>query len=106
MITSGGTHIKLCLNDIIYAEVFNSKVIVHTDESDIEYYGKLTDLEKLAGQDFFRTHRAFLVHLKYVVRYDAQTVYLKKGSAIVSKQNYPLFVQAMMKYNSRKGLLA
>ena len=101
MITNGGTHIRLCLDDVIYAEVFNSKVIVHKVDEDIEYYGKLTDLEKLAGKNFFRTHRAYLVHLKYVIKYDASTVYFDSGKALVSKQNYPVFVKALMEYSRR-----
>ena len=103
-VTSGGTHIRICLNDIIYAEVFNAKVIVHTVDSDIEYYGKLTELEKTAGEDFFRTHRSYLVHLKYVLKYDASNVYLTKGTALVSKQNYPKLIQRLMEYNRRDGL--
>ncbi len=104
MVNSGGSHIRICLSDVIYAEVFNSKVIVHTTDSDIQYYGRLTELEKLAGEDFFRTHRAYLVHLKYVKKYDATNVYLKKGQALVSKQNYPKLVQKVLDYNRREGL--
>ena len=104
MVNSGGSHIRICLSDVIYAEVFNSKVIVHTTDSDIEYYGRLTELEKLAGEDFFRTHRAYLVHLKFVKKYDATNVYLKKGQALVSKQNYPKLVQKVLDYNRREGL--
>ncbi len=104
MVNSGGSHIRICLSDVIYAEVFNSKVIVHTTDSDIEYYGRLTELEKLAGEDFFRTHRAYLVHLKFVKKYDATNVYLKKGQALVSKQNYPKLVKKVLDYNRREGL--
>lgn len=98
MITNGGTHIRLCLDDVMYAEVYNSKVIVHKVDENIEYYGKLSELENLAGKDFFRTHRAYLVHLKYVIKYDASTVYFDSGKALVSKQNYPGFVKALMEY--------
>ena len=101
MITNGGTHIRLCLDDVVYAEVFNSKVIVHKVNEDIEYYGKLTELERQAGEDFFRTHRAFLVHLKYVTKYNASIIYFDSGEALVSKQNYPAFVDALMQYNRR-----
>ncbi len=104
MVNSGGSHIRICLSDVIYAEVFNSKVIVHTTDSDVEYYGRLTELEKLAGEDFFRTHRAYLVHLKFVKKYDATNVYLKKGQALVSKQNYPKLVKKVLDYNRREGL--
>ncbi|WP_044913524.1 LytR/AlgR family response regulator transcription factor [Butyrivibrio sp. WCE2006] len=104
MVNSKGTHVRICLDDVIYAEVFNSKVVVHATDSDIEYYGKLTDLEKIAGDDFFRTHRAYLIHLKYVKSYDASNVYLKKGQVLVSKQNYPKLVQKVLDYNRREGL--
>ena len=39
MILSGGSHIKVCLQDIIYAEVFNRKVVIHKMAEDMEYYG-------------------------------------------------------------------
>ena len=35
MVNSRGSHVRLCLDDIVYAEVFNSKVIVHTIDTDI-----------------------------------------------------------------------
>ena len=103
MIKSEGTHIKVLLDDIIYAEVFNRKVVIHKEEEDIEYYGKLSDLEKQAGEAFFRTHRAYLVHFKYVVKYDASTIWLQKGTALIAKRHYPEFVQSYLQYNRRKG---
>jgi DNA-binding LytR/AlgR family response regulator len=106
MITAEGSHIRLYLNDVIYAEVFDSKVIVHTVNEDISYYGKLTDLEKTAGEGFFRTHRAYLVNMKYIIRYDSSNVYFDHGKALMSKQNYPVFVKELMKYNEKKGFFA
>lgn len=98
-----GMHIKVNIDDIIYAEVFNRKVIIHKMNEEIEYYGKMTDLEKLAGEDFFRPHRAYLVNLKYVEKYDASNIYLTKGSVLMSKQKFPEFVKRYLKYNQRKG---
>ena len=71
MVQTAGSHIKIFLRDIVYAEVYNRKVIIHTRSTDIEYYGKLQELSDMAGADFFRTHRAYLVHFKYVEKYDA-----------------------------------
>lgn len=103
LIKSGGTHIVLWLDKIIYAEVFNRKVIVHQTDGDIEYYGRLSELEKQAGEDFFRPHRAYLVHLPYVLRYNASTIWLEKGQALMAKQNYPAFVKAYLQYSKRTG---
>ena len=87
MVQTAGSHIKIFLRDIVYAEVFNRKVIIHTRNTDIEYYGKLQDLQNMAGEDFFRTHRAYLVHFKYVEKYDATCVTMKNGTALIAKQN-------------------
>ncbi len=103
MIQAGGVHTKILLKDIIYAEVFNRKVIIHTVIGDTEYYGKLSDLEKKAGADFFRPHRSYLIHFKYVLRYDAESIVMKNGTALIAKQNYPKFVKQYLKYNQRRG---
>ena len=103
MIHSAGSHIRVFLQDIIYAEVYNRKVIIHTRDTDIEYYGKLQELECMTGEDFFRTHRAYLVHFKYVEKYDANCVTMENGTALIAKKNYPEFVKQYLKYNRRKG---
>ena len=102
MITTGGEHITVNPEDIVYAEVFDRKVILHTMESDIEYYGKMKELEKKVGDAFYRTHRSFLVNFEFIRKYDAATVYLKRGQALISKQNYGEFVKSYLRYNQRK----
>ena len=103
MVQSGGSHMKVFLKDIVYAEVYNRKVIIHTRDTNIEYYGKLQELSEIAGADFFRTHRAYLVHFKYVKKYDANCVTMENGTALIAKQNYSEFVKQYLKYNQRKG---
>ena len=100
-IQSGGSHIRVPLGTIVYAEVFNRRVVLHTTQESIEYYGKLSDLEKMAGKDFFRTHRGYLVHLKYVEKYDAGEVILPDGRALIARQNYAPFVKAYLDYHKR-----
>ena len=101
MINNSGIHTKVVLNEIVYAEVFNRKVVIHKIDGEVEYYGRLSDLESLAGDDFFRPHRAYLINFKYVEKYDAATIYLEKGTALMAKQKYPEFVKKYLKYNQR-----
>ena len=103
MINNGGVHIKVTIDDIVYAEVFNRKVVIHKLNETIEYYGKMSHLENVAGNSFFRPHRAYLINFKYVEKYDATTIYLEKGTALMAKQKYPEFVKKYMKYNQRRG---
>lgn len=102
LITAGGTHYTVPVSEIVYAEVFDRKILLHTRNADIEYYGKMKDLEKKAGDGFFRTHRAYLVNFRFVRKYDAATVYLEKGRALMAKQKYPEFVKAYLRYNQKK----
>lgn len=103
MINNSGIHTKVELNSIVYAEVFNRKIVIHRLDSDIEYYGKMSELESIVGENFFRPHRAYLVNFKYVEKYDASTIYLEKGTALMAKQKFPEFVKKYMKYNQRRG---
>ncbi len=103
LITTGGKHVTVNLEDIVYAEVFDRKVILHTMDADIEYYGKMKELEEKAGDEFYRTHRSFLVNFGYIKKYNATTVYLKKGEVPMAKQNYQDFVRQYLRYNQRKG---
>lgn len=102
LVKRGGLSTKVLFSDIIYAEVFNRKVMLHTINGDIEYYGKLTDLSEQAGADFFRTHRAYLVNLKYVEKYNASTIWLEQGTALLSKKQFSGFVQQYMQYINRQ----
>lgn len=103
LIKAGGVHTKVRWEDVLYAEVFNRKVLIHSIQEDVEYYGKLSDLERQAGEDFFRSHRAYLVHFKYVVKYDSSTIYLERGSALMAKQRYRDFVKQYLRYNGRQA---
>lgn len=98
MIKSGRIHTTIKASDIIYAEVFNRKVVIHTVTEIIEYYGKLRDLENELGREFYRPHRAYLVNFKYITKYDSNVIYLGKDRVMIAKQNYSRFVQAYMAY--------
>lgn len=101
LVKRGGLSTKVLLADIIYAEVFNRKVMLHTVNGDIEYYGKLTDLTEQTGADFYRTHRAYLVNLKYVEKYNADTVWLEQSTVPMSKKQFAGFVRQYMQYIRR-----
>lgn len=103
VIKQGSMTRKIYLCEIIYAEVFNRKIIIHLKDDDIEYYGKMADLKKQAGNGFFRTHRAYLVNMRYIVRYDAKTVWLERGQALMAKQNYSEFVKSYMQFNRKES---
>ncbi len=103
LIKSGGLNMKVTLADISYAEVLEHRIILHmNDKERMEYYGKMSDLEKIAGDDFFRVHRAFLINLSYVRSYDAKTVIIMGDSIPVARGKYRELVKAYLSYHTRK----
>ncbi len=99
LIKRGGVSTKVALDEIIYAEVFNRKVILHTKRGEIEYYGRLTELSEKAGDAFYRTHRAYLVNLRYVEKYTAAAVWLEQGLRVpVAKKQFAGFVRRYLHY--------
>lgn len=97
-----GNYIKIPVNNIIYAENEARKIVLHTrnmQEETYRYYEKMEVLERKLGDNFFRSHRGFLVNLQEIARYDNSNIELKNGEKVfLSKQKYNDFVTAYMNY--------
>ena len=63
-ITRNGRKITLEYNSIMFFETSANehKIIVHTENKRIEFFGKMKDIEEEVGDDFIRCHRAYLVN--------------------------------------------
>ena len=102
-VQSGSSHIKVNLSKLIYAEVYDRKTILHMNNENIEYYGQLSALEKMLDTDFYRVHRAYLVNLKYVERYDRTSITVQSGDSIpIARREYDGFIKAYMAYSCRR----
>ena len=102
-IQSGTAHIRINLSQLLYAEVYDRKTILHMKKENIEYYGQLSALEELVGKDFYRIHRSYLVNMKYVERYDRTSVTTLGGDAIpIARREYDGFLKAYMEYSRRR----
>lgn len=102
-IQSGTVHIRINLSQLLYAEVYDRKTILHMKEENIEYYGQLSALEALVGKDFYRIHRSYLVNMKYVERYDRTSVTTLGGDNIpIARREYDGFLKAYMEYSRRR----
>ena len=71
------------LSDVMYCEVINRKINLHiADGNTVEYYGKISELEQRLGRDFFKSHRSYLVNLKYIVGYNSNEITLDSGEKL------------------------
>ena len=102
-IKSGGANRRVILAEIMYAEVLEHRIMLHMKNKEcIEYYGRMTDLEKIAGPDFFRVHRAYLINLSYVGLYDSKAVTVSGDEIPVARGKYQDLVKAYLSYYTRK----
>lgn len=98
-VKSGRVSTKLALSEIMYAEVLDRKLTLHTVNGEVEYYGRLSELENCTDDSFFRTHRAYLINLRYLEKYTSSEVTLENGDKVLlAKQRYSALVKAYMRY--------
>lgn len=99
---------KIPLKDIVYMEAQGRLLIIHTLQDTIAAYEQIGQMEKrLIGKNFFRCHKGYLVHLKYVDTYDRTQIYLEtKDTILLAKRRYDDFTMALMHYLKNEGGLA
>ena len=96
---------KVFLKDILYLESNQRKVKIHTTYDVIEYYYKISDLEKeLLEDNFYRCHKSYIVNLKYVQSFDNTFITLKNSEKVyISKYKLTDFSKAFMYYLKNEG---
>lgn len=93
------------LDEIAYCEVMGRKVYLHRkDGGVVDYYDKLTDLERRLGSGFFRCHRSYLVNLDHVRGCGGGQVRLSGGEAVpVSRLREGEMTQALLRRMRERG---
>lgn len=87
--------------DVLYIESIGRKAVLHLSDEIIEYYAKISMLEKQLTPYFFRVHRAYLVNLHYIESYNKREVRLKNTEvALISKYRYEEFLKAVAGYKT------
>lgn len=105
-LTKNGTLQTIFLHDILYCEVFDHRVYIHTVCGDLEYSGTLDTLEGRVDERFFRCHRSFLVNMCHVVRQEKGFVFLTGGYKIlVSRRKQKKFLQNLLGFLENEAVL-
>lgn len=113
------------LEQILYLEVLDRKIYLHTSEETVPFYGKLEDLEPAPAPGyaapamhvfsqaaaapalpgtFFRCHRSYIVNLRHVQYYNKNEIRLDNEDRIpLSKRRYKSFGLAFMHYLKESG---
>lgn len=79
IIRSGNRDYNVELHSIVYVESINQKLVVHTRDRDIEFFGYLkdiiNDLNK-NGESFYRCHRSYIININHVKEVNYRDSYI------------------------------
>ena len=106
LLKSSGMPRKILLDDIIFLESNNKKVVVYlSDGAVLESYKKMDDMERILGLSFFRCHRGYIINLKHIVSYTTSEVTLVGGKRIlIAQRKYTDFVKVYLRYAKSGGI--
>ena len=106
LVKSRGVQQKVYLKEVCYIESANKKVIMHTDTEVLECYGKMEELEQMAGEGFYRCHRCYLVNMEKIASYSASAIQVVNGDTLIlARKKYAEFVRRYMKYAKEGGIV-
>lgn len=85
---SEGGKISVGIEDILYIEVFRTELDVHSMEQVYVGNGSLVDTyNMLSPRQFYRSHRSFIVNLRYVTRIDRYQFTMTNGDKVAIAKN-------------------
>lgn len=82
-----GGAVRIKADDIIYAEVLSHTTVLHLVNGKEEFQMRISDMEKLLGDGFFKCHRSYIVSMKYVRRVTRTAMVLEDGREIPLSRN-------------------
>lgn len=104
IVTVKGKHMTLNADHIIYLENDRRKIIAHTSQGNIIFYGVMQELEEELGNGFYRCHRGYLINFSHVREYTKDSVMLTGGETVyLAKERYPDFVKTYTHYLKNGG---
>lgn len=98
LIKSGKTQV-IFIRDILYCEVFDHQVRIHTVHGTYDYFGTLDMLETKLDERFFRCHRSFVVNMSCVAGQEKGVAILTNGEKIfISRRKQTDFIQRLLNF--------
>jgi DNA-binding LytR/AlgR family response regulator len=99
----GKKQYRVKINEITYFESDNKKILIHTIVNTLEFYGKLSQVEKqLVGNHFVWIHKSYLVNYMYIREAMYEEIILSTGLRLPITQTFRKSVRDFM-VQRRKG---
>lgn len=84
----------IAVNQIKYLQSNGKKIIIHTRNEDIEFYGQLSNqIKKKCFEKFIVIHKSYLVNPLYIDRFGYDYVILKENIKLPISRSYQEIVR-------------
>ncbi|MGE5579650.1 MAG: LytR/AlgR family response regulator transcription factor [Bacillota bacterium] len=94
----GSGYLRVPADDIYYAEAFSHSVTLVMGSGQETFNMRISDMEGLLGEGFFRCHRSYIVSMQHVRRITRTTLVLDNGVEVpLSRGLYDAANQAFIK---------
>ena len=102
VVKTNGSEIILYRRDIVFVESRGRKLVLHmADGRNNEIYEKMDAMQDLLGYSFVRSHKSFLINMKYIIERTNKEFCLSNGTNLpISKSNLK---EAKIKFVSYLG---
>ena len=100
IITCDNKTIKLYESDIIYIEAFLHYIIIYTNQEEYKIKESISAFQDKLSDDFYRTHRSYLVSLKHITKISRTTICVDNGTSLpLARGKYNDINRAFIEHN-------
>lgn len=80
---------KYKLIDILYFEIYNRQILLHTTTENVEYYESLSDIfDELKGCNFIKPGKSYVVNLEHIKNINKNFLIMSNGDKILIGRTY------------------
>lgn len=100
IVPTGGKTLYIDADDVMYIEADKKYTVVRTVTGQHRSVKGISDYyAEINNAHFFRTHRSYILNMKYISSIDKKTIVLTNGEKVVcSSKNYDEFLKNYMSY--------
>lgn len=102
-----GSYVSVNVAALEYVECFKNMQILHISENETKtVYSRMSVIEELlAGHDFIRIHKGYLVNCRFIKRFDRNSVIMTTGTELpVGRSKHDGALNAYLEYIHKNGI--
>lgn len=98
LVTKGSQSLRVLVREILYCEVFDHQVFIHTLADTFQLSETLDSIEKQLDSRFFRCHRSYLVNMDAVTaKGEGMALVAGGGKVLISRRKQREFAERLLK---------